>query len=93
MSKGISHSQIENALKNMEDEDINNNFVGIFLSNYMNEFINCAALISGKKGKYPFIIANADSSGNSGKHWWSILDIEPKTDTFFSILFRVATGP
>ena len=28
MSKGISNSQIENALKNMEDEDINNNSVG-----------------------------------------------------------------
>ena len=36
MRKGISNSQIENALKNMEDEDINSNFVGVFPSNYMN---------------------------------------------------------
>ena len=52
-------------------------------SNYMNKFINHVAMISGKKGKYPFIIATTDSSGKSGTHWWSTLDIEPKTDIFF----------
>ena len=36
-----------------------------------------------KKGKYPFVIANADSSSKGGTHWWSILDAEPKTDIFF----------
>ena len=76
MSKEISNSQIENALKNMEDEDINNNFVSVFPSNHMNKFINHAAMISGKKGKCLFIIPNTDSSGKSGTHWWSILDIE-----------------
>ena len=44
MSKGISNSQIENVLKNMEDEGINNNFVSVFPSNHMNKFIR-------KKGK------------------------------------------
>ena len=34
-------------------------------------------------GKYPFIIANADDNKKEGTHWWSILDIEPKTDIFF----------
>ena len=34
-------------------------------------------------GKFPFIIANTDSSKKSGTHWWSILDIEPRTDIFF----------
>ena len=58
------------------------NFIGVFLSNYMNRFIDHAAMIS-DKGKYPFIIANTDSSDKPGVHWWSILDIEPKTDIFF----------
>ena len=49
----------------------------------MNKFINHAAIISGKKRKCPFIIANTDSFGKSGTHWWSVLDIEPKTDIFF----------
>ena len=34
-------------------------------------------------GKFPFIIANTDSSDKPGVHWWSILDIEPRTDIFF----------
>ena len=34
-------------------------------------------------GKFPFIIANTDASDKPGVHWWSILDIEPRTDIFF----------
>ena len=68
MSKGISNFQIEKALENINDEDINNNFVGLFLSNYMNQFINHAAMISQKRGKYPCIIANTDSSEKSGTY-------------------------
>ena len=33
-------------------------------------------------GKYPFVIANTDSSEKGGTHWWSILDYKPKTDIF-----------
>ena len=54
----------------------------MFLSNYMNKFINHAAMIS-NRGKFPFIIANTDASDKPGVHWWSILDIEPRTDIFF----------
>ena len=42
-------------------------------------------MISEEKGKYPSLIANTDGSDKSGTHWWSILDIEPKTDLFFFI--------
>ena len=38
MNKGIRNSQNENALKNIEDEDINYNFKGAFPSNYMNYY-------------------------------------------------------
>ena len=40
-------------------------------------------MISVKNGKYPFIIANTDSCSKGGTHWWSIIDIDPKTDIFF----------
>ena len=33
-------------------------------------------------GKFPFIIANTDDSDKLGTHWWSILDVEPRTDIF-----------
>ena len=46
-------------------------------------------MISEKKGKYPFIIANTDSSDKRGTHWWSILDIEPRTDLLFFYSFGV----
>ena len=49
----------------------------------MNKFIDHAAMMTAKKGKYPFIIANTDASSKQGTHWCSILDIEPKTDIFF----------
>ena len=46
-------------------------------------------MISSKKGKYPFVISNTDSSEKSGKYWWSILDIEPKTDIIFFDSFGI----
>ena len=64
------------------DEDLLENFVGVFPSNYMNRFINHATMIS-DWGKFPFVIANTDASDKPGVHWWSILDIEPRTDIFF----------
>ena len=51
MGKRISKSQIENALKDMNDEGIDDNFVGVFPSNHINKFINHAAMISEKKRK------------------------------------------
>ena len=48
MTKGISNFQTENALKNIDDEDINDNFVDVFSSNHMNKFISHAAMTSEK---------------------------------------------
>ena len=50
----------------------------------MNKFID-HKMISEKKGKYLFLIANTDSSskGELTTHWWSILNIDPKTNIFF----------
>ena len=83
MSKDISNVQLENATESIGDHDLNDTFVGVFPSNRMSKFINHSAMISFKKGKYPFVIANTDSSEKGGTHWWSILNIEPKTDIFF----------
>ena len=78
----LSNFQMENAIANIGDNDLVSNSVGIFPSNYMNKFIDHAAMIS-SKGKYPFIIANTDNSNKPGTHWWSILDIKLRTDIFF----------
>ena len=96
MSKGINNVQIENAIKNIEVDDLNDNFVGFFPSNYMNKFINYmnkfinhSAMSYSKKGKYSFVIANTDSSEKGRTYWWSILNIEPKTDIFFFDSFGI----
>ena len=89
MSIGISNVQLENAIENIGDDDLNDNFVGVFPSNRMRKSIIHSAMISSKKGKQPFVIANTDSSEKGGTHWWSILDIEPKTDIFFFDSFGI----
>ena len=58
MRRRISNFEIENAIKNIEDEDLDDNFVGVFPSNPINRFINH---IWEKKSKYRFVIANTDS--------------------------------
>ena len=79
----ISNFQIEDGIKKIGDEDLLENFVWVFPSNYMNKFINHAAMIEDNKRKYPFIIANTDSSDKDGVHQWSILNNEPRNDIFF----------
>ena len=83
MTKGISNLQIENVFKELNDQDIDENFVGVFPANRMNRFIDYETKIYEKKGKYPFITANTDSHDKDGTHWWSVMDIEPKTDLLF----------
>ena len=58
--RSISNYQIKNAIANIGDNDVTNNFVfvGVFSSNYMNKFIDYAAMMKVKGEKYPFIIAN-----------------------------------
>ena len=64
---GITNFQIEDAIKNIGDEDLTDNFIGVFPLNHINKFIDHAAMIS-EKGKYPFIIANTGSSDKPGVH-------------------------
>ena len=54
MSEGISNFQIEEAFKDIQDEDINNNFVVVFTSNYMNKFIAHKMIISEKRESIHF---------------------------------------
>ena len=48
----------------------------------MSKFISHVAMIEDSV-KFPFIIANTDASDKPGVYWWSILNIEPRTDIFF----------
>ena len=86
---GISNYQIKELLKKIGDEDLLENFVRVFPSNYMNKFINHAAMIS-DRGKYPFIVANTDASDKQvftgGVYLTSSQEM-----TFFSLILSVLT--
>ena len=53
MSKGIKNFQIKTALKNISDEDLNDNSVSVFPADEMNRFIDYKSMIS-EKGQVSF---------------------------------------
>ena len=74
----ISNFEIERIFKMADNNELEQNFVGVFLSNKMDKFFNITRMMKGKK--YPFLIANTDRSDKTGSDWWSILDIDGKKD-------------
>ena len=78
MLKRISNFQTKNTIKKIDDERLNNKFVGVFPADKINKFINFKQKIHEKTAKYLFLTANTEDSSKECKHWWSILDIEPK---------------
>ena len=79
---GISNVDIENFFEN-QDEDIKQNFVGVYLSNSITKFINYSKIMKKKDSVYWFAIFNTDKSDKPGTHWWSFLNIKPKSELFF----------
>ena len=70
----------------MNDEDIYDNFVGVFPLNHMNKLIDTAAMLSEKKGKCPFVIPNTDSS-EKGELTVGVYLISSQKQTFSSLVF------
>ena len=68
MLKGISNLQIEEIIRKIHDEDLNNNFVGVFRAGKMTKFIDFKQMIYEKDAKYPFIITNTQDSSKEGEH-------------------------
>ena len=76
MSKDISNIVIEKLFKEINNEDINKNFLGLFLSGKINKSIIFEKMMPGNIN--PFLISNTDRSDQVGTHWWSIMYISPK---------------
>ena len=80
---GISNEAIEDFFEKLNDDDLKNNFIGVFPSNFINKFISYHSIIKDKsKVKYPFIIVNTDRSDRAGTHWWSFLNLHQKKEIF-----------
>ena len=83
MSKGRSNIEVEKLFKEINNDELNKNFVGVYPSDKINKFIMFEKMMPGKK--YPFLISNTDRSNQGRTHWWSITNILPKSELF---LFR-----
>ena len=89
MYRGISNLEIEKTLKTSKNDNINKKPIGIFPSGKINELVHFHKIIKARGAKYPFLISNMDRSDKEGTHWWSILDIHPKTEIFFFDSFGI----
>ena len=81
MTKDISNFKIEGAFKEINNDDLNENVVGVFPSDKIKKFIMFERMMPGKK--YLLIISSTDRSDRNGKHWWSVLNISSKSELFF----------
>ena len=79
---GISNDEVAKFFENEKDDDLKENFVGVFPSNYINKFISFHQMARKKTKKYPFIIMNTDRANEPGTHWWSFLDLHPRKEIF-----------
>ena len=87
MSKGISDIEIEKLFKEINNDDLNENFLGVYPSDKINKFIMFEKMMPGKK--YPFLVSNTDRSDQGRMHWWSIMNISPKKELFFFDLYGI----
>ena len=66
MAKGVSKIEIENFFKEINNEDLNVNFLCVYPSDKINKFIMFGKMMPEKK--YPFLISNTDRSDQGGTH-------------------------
>ena len=85
---GISNFETEKVFKEINNKDININFLGVFPSDKINKFIMFEKMMRGKK--YLLIILNTDRIDEDGTHWWSILNISPKRELLLSDSFGIS---
>ena len=56
MSKGISNFEIDIFFENEENQDLKNNYMGVYLIDSITRYINFYEIIKKRNGKYPFVI-------------------------------------
>ena len=89
-SAGMSNFEKERIIKNSNNNNLINNFVGVFRSDIINKFFDFHGLMKEKSNaKYPFSISNTGRAGATGTHWWGILDIHLRSELFFMILLEL----
>ena len=68
MDKGITNLEINKFFENEENQDIKNNYMGVYSIGPITRYINVHEIIRKRNGKYPFAIFNTDKHNNPGTH-------------------------
>ena len=68
------------------NDDLKEIFFGVCPSDKINKFTMFEKMMPGKK--YPFLISKTGTSDQGETHWWSIMNISPKSKLFFDS-FRI----
>ena len=56
--------------------------MGTFSIDSITKYVDFYSIIKNRNIKYPFAIFNMPKENEPGEHWWSFLDIQPKTNLF-----------
>ena len=83
MSKGISSYQIDDFFKEEKNEDLKRKYMGTYSIDSITRCINFYEIIKQRNAKYLFAIFNTDKENEPVVHWWSFMDIHPKTVYFY----------
>ena len=89
MNKGISNFQIDDFFRDEENEDLKKNYMGTYSIDLITRYINFYEIINRRTGKYPFSLINTDKENKPGVHWWSFIDIYPKSNLFLLDSFGI----
>ena len=75
MDKGISNIKIEKSFNDEQNEDLKENYMGVYSMDSIMRYIHFYEIIEKRNAKYPFAIFNTDRHNKPGTHWWSFVDI------------------
>ena len=75
MDKGITNLEIHKFFENEENQDMKNNYMGVYSMDSITRYINFYEIIIKRNGKCSFAIFNTDKHNKPDMQWWSFIDI------------------
>ena len=87
LGNDLTNLEINQFIENEENQDIKNNYMGVYSMDSITIYINFYEIIKKRNGKYPLPIFNTDKNNKPGTHWWSFMDIQKKKKKKKLLLF------
>ena len=70
MNKVISNLEINKFFKNKKNQDIKNNYIGVYSIDSITKYINYYEIIKKRNAKYPFAIFNSKKHNKPGTQFY-----------------------